>query len=393
MGFRRGVSTTTAIIHVLNLLYKNLDQHKKCVGIFLDLSKAFDLVNHEILVDKLEGYGVKGKALDWFKSYLDNKRYYVYVNNCKSHNLKSTIGVPQGSILGPLLYIIYVNDFRFNNSIMYADDTSLLICEPKMVEVTNNANTQLQQRQQWYKENNLILNSKKSSFIRFNISNNKHDNSLLIKIDGTSLEQRNGTKFLGLHISDNCSWTVHIEAICKKVATVCYCINQLRKTIDQSTLLMFYYAHFHSVISYSIIAWGSSEESERVFKMQKRAVRHIVGVNQRIHCKPIFTRLDILTLPSVYILQLLIYAKSEINQINHLNKNHDYNTRNSLLLEIPQHNLHLEKSPEYMAIKAYNKLPNKYKISNEKVFKQNIKKLLLSKCYYSVSEYFSDKDL
>ena len=228
-GFRRGVSTTTAIIHVLNLLYKNLDQHKKCVGIFLDLSKAFDLVNHEILVDKLEGYGVRGKALDWFKSYLDNRRHYVYVNNCKSHNLKSTIGVPQGSILGPLLYIIYVNDFRFNNSIMYADDTSLLICEPKMVEVTNNANTQLQQIQQWYKENNLILNSKKSSFIRFNISNNKHDNSLLIKIDGTSLEQRNGTKFLGLHISYNCSWTVHIEAICKKVATVCYCINQLRK--------------------------------------------------------------------------------------------------------------------------------------------------------------------
>ena len=102
---------------------------------------------------------------------------------------------------------------------------------------------------------------------------------------------------------------------------------------------MIYYAHFHSVISHSIIAWGSSKESERVFKMQKRAVRHIVGVNQRIHCKPIFTRLDILALPSVYILQLLIYAKSEINQINHINKNHDYNTRNSLLLEIPQHNL------------------------------------------------------
>ena len=289
------------------------------MGIFLDLSKAFDLVNHGILVDKLEGYGVRSKALDWFESYLDNRRHYVYVNNCKSHSLKSTIGVPQGSILGPLLYIIYVNDFRFNNSIMYADDTSLLTCEPKMVEVTNNSNTQLQQIQQWYKNNNLILNSKKSSFIRFNISNNKHDNSLLIKIDGTSLEQRNGTKFLGLHISDNCSWTVHIKAICKKVATVCYCINQLRKTIDQSTLLMLYYAHFHSVISYSIITWGSSKESERVFKMQKRAVRHIVGVNQRIHCKPIFTRLDILTLPSVYILQLLIYAKSEINQINHLN--------------------------------------------------------------------------
>lgn len=393
-GFRKGVSTTTAIIQVLKLLYKNLDQHKKCVGVFLDLSKAFDLVNHEILIKKLECYGVRGNTLDWFKSYLNNRKHYVYANNYKSEVLESTVGVPQGSILGPLLYIIYVNDFRFNNSIMYADDTSLLICEKKINEATNNANTQLQRIHQWYKNNNMIINSKKSTIIRFNVSNIKFDHSILIKNEGTTLEQKNSIKFLGLHISENCSWSLHVENVCKKIAPMCYCINQMRKVVDRHILLMYYYAHFHSVISYSIIAWGGSRESERVFKMQKRAVRHIVGVNQRTSCKPIFTELAILTLPCVYIMQLLLYAHAESNELNHLNKYHNYYTRNSMLIEIPQHKLSLlEKNPEYAAIKAYNKLPNTYKDLNKAKFKQKIKKLLLSKCYYAMGEFLCDNDL
>lgn len=390
-GFRKGLSTTTAISHVLNLLYKNLDQRHKCVGIFLDLSKAFDVVDHEILIHKLQCYGIRGETLEWFKSYLNNRSHYVHVNNCRSDYLKSKVGVPQGSILGPLLYIIYVNDFRFHNSTMYADDTSLLLCGPRIEEVTKNANIQMQQIHEWYKSNKLILNIKKSSFLRFNISKKKVDNSLLIKTDGVTLEQKNTIKFLGLHISNNCSWQLHVDSVCNKIAPVCYCINQLRKSVDQSVLIMYYYAHFHSVISYSVIAWGGSTESERVFKLQKRAIRHIVGVNKRTSCKQIFKELGILTLPCIYILQLLIYAKAEFNHLDLLNKNHNYNTRNNLVLEVPQHNLSIfEKSPEYLAIKMYNKLPNEYKNFNEKYFKQTLKKMLIKKCYYTIGDFLCD---
>lgn len=390
-GFRKGLSTTSAVNKFLNDLYESLDQRKKTLGIFIDLSKAFDLVNHEILLDKLEHYGIRGVPLKWFDSYLQTRTHYVELNNCKSECLSLAVGVPQGSILGPLLYIIYVNDFCIKNAIMYADDTSLIISGSTVNDTLVSANSQLQDAHNWFTINHLTLNSKKTFFMRFNLSNRKFDHSLLIKSNKGPIKQENESKFLGIYLSENCKWNTHIDKVCSRVAPVCYILHQLRKVTDIPVLLMFYYAQFHSLISYGIIAWGISGESERLFRLQKKALRFIMGVPRRTSCRELFKQLKILTLPSILILHLLAYAKSEINNAASLNGNHSYDTRSTNVLEVPRHNLQVfERSPKFLSIKLYNKLPNSYKVLNLQNFKNKIKQLLLDKAYYSVAEYLGD---
>lgn len=392
-GFRTGLSTTTAITQFLNNLYESLDTGKKCVGIFLDLSKAFDLVCHSRLIKKLEKYGVRGQPLKWFKSYLCDRAHFVQINNAKSDVLETSIGVPQGSVLGPLLYIIFVNDFSLDGSLLFADDSSFLISNSKIEHTINEANLKISQAHEWFTENNLVLNNNKSTFLRFSNLKENYQESLLIKTKNGTIRQEQTLKFLGLYISDNCSWSIHIDNICKRVAPVCYCINQLRDVVDRSVLIMYYYAHFHSVISYAIIAWGAASDSVRVFKMQKRALRFIFGLNKRESCRNLFKQLGILTLPCILLLNLLVYAKTELNT-NTLNSHHMYNTRNGTTLEIPLHRLaKYKQSPKYLAIKVYNHLPDRYKNLQLKCFKLELKKILINKCYYSLNEYHADNSL
>lgn len=328
----------------------------------------------------------------WFTNYLRNRMQYVEVNSHKSKLLPSLTGVPQGSILGPLLYIIYVNDFCLQNSVMYADDTTILVSEENVNSLVKETNLQLQEANSWFAQNKLILNNKKSIALRFNLSRKPLDHSLLIKTDNGTLKQENVTKFLGIYISDNCNWSSHIEITCKKIAPICYVINQLRKVIDRPVLLMYYFAHFHSVISYGIIAWGITHDSIRVFRLQKNAIRYIMGVSKRASCREMFKELGVLPLPCILIYHLLLYAKSELSSFNTLNNNHSYNTRNNLTLEVPAHNLVIyEKSPNYLAVTVYNKLPNSYKLLKLSKYKASIKHLLLEKSYYSLKEYLEDK--
>ncbi|KAJ8946114.1 hypothetical protein NQ318_010413 [Aromia moschata] len=178
------------------------------------------------------------------------------------------------------------------------------------------------------------------------------------------------TLMIGLHISQNCAWSIHIDIVCKKVAPVCYCINQLRNIVSEQILVMYYFAHFHSVATYGIAVWGASTESERVFRLQKKAN---------------------ITLPCTLLLNLLTYAKTELFT-NTINSHHTYNTRNDKILEIPRHRMaKYQQCPKYLAIKAYNHLPNTIKNYPTKRFKIELKKCLLNKCYYSLNEYYFDR--
>lgn len=387
-GFRKGLSTGSAINEFLNNMYESLDNGEKTLGIFLDLSKAFDLVNHKILLDKLEMYGLRGVSWKWFMSYLTNRSHYVEIENRRSHELPCSIGVPQGSILGPLLYIIYVNDFSNKNCIMYADDTSLLVSSNSIGSLVEKANVQIREATSWYVNNNLILNDTKSVIMRFDLSCKTIDHSLLVTTTEKSLKQVQTTKFLGINITENCSWHLQIDTICKKIAPMCYCLHQLSRTVEKSVLIMYYHALVHSTISYGILAWGCSHECQRIFVLQKRAIRCIVGVNKTTSCKQLFRELGILTLTCIYIYQLLLYVKNNLTNFKPLNRG-IYTTRNQLL-EVPSHRLTTtEHSPKLMGIKLYNKLPDSIKNLTLTKFKQTVKNLLISKTFYSLEEYFT----
>ncbi|KAJ8952811.1 hypothetical protein NQ318_008129 [Aromia moschata] len=204
------------------------------------------------------------------------------------------------------------------------------------------------------------------------------------------IDQKNADHLVPFHVGFslmelNCAWSIHIDSVCKKVAPVCYCINQLRNILSEQILVMYYFAHFHSVATYGITVWGASTES------CKKAVRFITGSRKRASCRDLFKKLRILTIPCTLLLNLLTYAKTELFT-NTINSYHTYNTRNDKILEIPRHRMaKYQQCPKYLAIIAYNHLPNIIKNYPTKRFKIEVKTFLLNKCYYSLNEYYFDR--
>lgn len=393
-GFRKSRSTETAIMAFLNKLYNHLDKNDKCVGIFMDLSKAFDLINHKLLIEKLAKYGLRGKVNDWLVSYLSNRMQLVEVNRVKSDTLKLNIGVPQGSVLGPLLFLFYVNDlpnFFEDFLIMFADDNSYLCCKNTFLEVINSARTNITKFSNYFKADKLFLNISKTVFIIFSPRTSTYNESHLVKINGKSIEQVSSTKFLGVYIDNALTWEVHIDSTAKKLASVCYAIYRLTQIANKPTVMSYYYAHFVSRVSYGIMFWGCSHHSERIFRLQKKAVRYIAGVSKYSSCRNIFKDLNVLTLACIYILEIVLYVKTNLNIFPTNNFNHTYSTREKNYLNTPLHKLSkFEESPNYMGIKLYNKTPNFIKnTSNIKLFKKEMTNYLCNMGFYSIEEFLN----
>ena len=191
------------------------------VGVFLDLKKAFDTVDHNILLSKLKLYGIRGSTHSWFKSYLSNRKQYVEYNNFKSDTKTITHGVPQGSILGPLLFIIYMNDFSRSSdllfSILFADDTSVFIEGTNFENISKIFNAELEKVNMWLKANKLTINTKKTHYMMFHRTRIKQNTNIKILINNNIVDHINNTKFLGVIIGSKLNWAAHILYIKSKI--------------------------------------------------------------------------------------------------------------------------------------------------------------------------------
>ena len=292
-GFRSNHSTYMAIQDMYNKISQSIDNREYSIGIFVDLSKAFDTINHDILFCKLEHYGIRGLALQWFKDYLTNRKQYVSFNNASSSLMDITCGVPPGSILGPLLFILYMNDIVNCSGILYfllfADDTNIFYSSKNHIDLMKTVNDELHKLSEWFRANKLSLNVNKTNYILFgNRSKACFDSNFCILFDNKLLERVANTKFLGVFIDEDLNWKHHTSQIALKVSRNIGVLNRVKYILSSEILLTLYYSMIHPYFLYCNIVWGGASQIalNSLVCLQKRMLRLISYSMYRAPSRP-----------------------------------------------------------------------------------------------------------
>ena len=302
-GFLKNHSTEYAAMELTDKILKDIDDKNISLAIFMDLSKAFNTLDHGILIKKLTHYGINGIALNWFTSYLSGRSQYVEIDGVSSSILSLSTGVPQGSILGPLLFLIYMNDIpncsNYFNFILYADDTTLsnTIQIPSLSPI--NINNELAKVYDWLAVNKLSLNISKTKYVIFHAINKRIEGVIPdLEINGIPLERVQNFNFLGLLLNENMSWKPHIDLLANKLAKCAGVLNKLKHVLPIHILRTLYFSMVQSRMMYCILTWGFVHY--RIEKLQKRFVRIISSSKYNAHSEPLFKVLDILKIEHLF---------------------------------------------------------------------------------------------
>ena len=318
-GFRKKHSTNHTLINITENIRNALDSGQFACGIFVDLQKAFDTVDHEILLSKLNHYGIRGISNSWFKSYLSCRSQYVSISGFESAVKFIKYGVPQGSVLGPLLFLIYINDLH--NAINYcmvhhfADDTNLLLFDNSLKSLKKKINIDLKLLCHWLSANKISLNSSKTEYILFHHKLKHVNYQLKLKLNGKRLYPSTSIKYLGVFLDENLNWEKNIKSISLKLRRANGALAKLRHYVSTNILTTVYYALFHSHIFYSCQIWGQVKNciTNRIFILQKSAVRIMTFESRRSHSDPLFQKLNIVKFFDIVQSQNILFMHKLLN--------------------------------------------------------------------------------
>ena len=336
-GFRRGVSTDVAVSQITEDLATKMQNKLITCSVFIDLRKAFDTVNHQILISKLHNYGIRGQIGKLLENYLTNRTQVTIVNNAKSNPKLITCGVPQGSILGPLLFNLYINDLPNHSAAttrLFADDACLCFSHKDPNTLQTQINRELSKTNDWLKINKLTANYSKTNYIIF--TKKRINFNFNIIMGGQVLERVNDTKYLGVTLDKDLNWKKNIEMVKSKVSRGCYIISKLRYYTNLETLKIIYYSLIYPHLMYCITSWGGTSKSSLapLLRLQKKAIRLMTFNSFDTSSAPLFSQLQILPLDLIYNFNIsTLFHKIYKNKLPTpkglvlLSQTHNYNTR------------------------------------------------------------------
>lgn len=317
------------------------------------------------------------------------------VNGARSSGSKLRMGVPQGSILGPFLFLVYINDLpqlvrNKHDLVLFADDTSLLFKIYRQQNNYDDVNAAISSVVDWFTANNLLLNEKKTKCVKFVLPNVKPVVSS-IKIKDELLDFEDSTIFLGMSLDAKLQWGSHISKLSNRLSSATFAVKKIRTLTNEDTARLVYFSYFHCLMSYGILLWGHAADANCVFILQKRAVRAIYNLGNRVSLRDKFGESGILTFASQYIYENLLYVQKNKHQFKKYCDIHNRNTRNKNKLVPTITRLHkISKSFIGQCVRFYNKIPLDFQILPLNQFKSVIKRKLCKKGYYKISDYLED---
>jgi len=313
-GFREDHSTQLAALELHNRIHDALNDKHHPFCVFLDLSKAFDLIDHNILVDKFSHYGFSNNAIDLCRNYLSNRKQFVEFGNELSETTILSKGVPQGSILGPLFFLIFINDLpnvssKFN-FIIYADDTSLYSTfetfdenhDGDMNTISQNINNEISNVSDWMNANKLRINTAKTKFMCFRVRQ-KNISYPNIKLGTDSIDIVTSFNFLGITFDEYLDWSIHISQLSCKLSKIIGILSRLKNELPHTILRMIFNSLFNSHLHYGVLNWGY--RAEKIIKLQKRAIRVITNKHKAAHTDKLFKFCNILKFKDIIVSQEL----------------------------------------------------------------------------------------
>lgn len=389
-GFRKGYSCETALNCVVENWKNEMDSKNMLIAVFLDFKRAFETVDRTILLEKLTKYGIKNKVLKWFESYLGARTQRTTVNNSVSDANEVLTGVPQGSVLGVLLFLLYINDIslvvKYCRLCMFADDALLFVSGKDLCECTEKINNDLQSISEWLIINKLKLNIKKTKYMCINGTGQS-----VIQINGENIERVDKFKYLGVVIDNKMNLRANVEYVCKKLSKKIYFLGRIRKKKTFNTAVKLYSAIVKPHFQYcsTILFLSTQGDLSRLQKLQNRAMRIILKCARLTHIKYMLRSLNWLNIIQQIKLNVLLFIfkmkndklpKYLTKNLRYISDTQPYNLRNAQNFRIAHKaTTRAQNTMMFKGLQLYNNLPSEIKsLNNITKFKIEVIKFLKS---------------